>query len=100
MAVLKRAIRTNNLGSSIHNYSCGLELPPLAFLWSLQQTAKMALFGPSTGLVNNLQTLTVLMAHFSHYIAKFDGVPSELPSGISSDGILLTLAALVERSAM
>ena len=58
----------------------------------------MALFGSSTGLVDKLQTSAFLMAHFSHYIAKFDGVPSELPPGGSSDGTVVdlqTLAVLV-----
>ena len=36
----------------------------------------MALFGPGSGLVKDLPTLAVLMAHLGHYIAKFDGVPS------------------------
>ena len=47
----------------------------------------MALFGHGSGLVTELPTLAVLMAHFGHYIANFDGVPSELPPGGSSDGI-------------
>ena len=44
----------------------------------------MALFGHGSGLVTELPTLAVLMAHFGHYIANFDGVPSELPPGGSS----------------
>ena len=51
----------------------------------------MALFGHGSGLVTELPTLEVLMAHFGHYIANFDGVPSELPPGGSSDGTLLTV---------
>ena len=54
----------------------------------------MALFGHSSSLVTELPTLAVLMAHFGHYIAKFDGVPSELPPGGSSDGTLLTVVEL------
>ena len=54
----------------------------------------MALFGHSSGLVTELPTLAVLMAPFSHYIANFDGVPSELPPGGSSDGTLLTVVEL------
>ena len=46
LAVLKRAIRTANLGSSIHTFFCGLELPPLAVLWSLHRTADL---GSSNG---------------------------------------------------
>ena len=51
----------------------------------------MALFGHGSGLVTELPTLAVLMVHFGHYIANFDGVPSELPPSGSSDGTLLTL---------
>ena len=54
----------------------------------------MALFGHSSGLVTELPTLAVLMAHFGHYIANFDGVPSELPPGGSSDGTFLTIVEL------
>ena len=38
-------------------------------------------FQPCDLLVSKLPTLAVLMAHFGHYIANFDGVPSELPLG-------------------
>ena len=34
------------------------------------------------------------MADFGHYIANFDGVPSELPPGGSSDGTFLTVVEL------
>ena len=54
----------------------------------------MALFGHSSSLVTELPTLAVLMAHFGHYIADFDGVPSELPPGGSSDGTFLTVVEL------
>ena len=54
----------------------------------------MALFGHGSGLVTELLTLAVLMAHFGHYIANFDGVPSELSPGGSSDGTLLTVVEL------
>ena len=54
----------------------------------------MAVFGHGSGLVTELPTLAVLMAHFGHYIANFDGVPSELPPGGSSDGTFLTVVEL------
>ena len=54
----------------------------------------MALFGHGSGLVTELPTLAVLMAHFGHYVANFDGVPSELPPGGSSSGTLLTVVEL------
>ena len=54
----------------------------------------MALFGHSSGLVTELPTLAVLMAHFGHYIAKFDGEPSELPPGGSSNGTLFSVVEL------
>ena len=38
----------------------------------------MAVFGHGSGLVTELLTLAVLMAHFGHYKTNFDGVPSEL----------------------
>ena len=54
----------------------------------------MALFSHGSGLVTELPTLAVLMAHFGHYIANFDGLPSELPPGGSSDGTFLTVIEL------
>ena len=46
LPVLKSAIRTANLSRSIHTFFCGLELPPLAVLWSLHRTADL---GSSNG---------------------------------------------------
>ena len=54
----------------------------------------MAVFGHGSGLVTELPTLAVLMAHFGHYIAKFDGEPSELPPGGSSNGTTLNVVEL------
>ena len=71
---------------------CGLELPPLAVLCHFKKLLTlallMALLGPGSGLVKELLTLAVLMAHVGHYIAKFDGVSSELPPVGSSYGTL------------
>ena len=61
-------------------------MPPLAVL--------KALFGHGSGFVTELLTLGVLMAHFGHYITNFDGVPTELPPGGSSDCTLLTVVEL------
>ena len=73
---------------ALFSHGSGLvtELPTLAVL--------MALFGHISGLVTELPTLAVLMTHFGHYIAKFDGVPSELPPGGSSNGTLLTVVVM------
>ena len=65
-----------------------------AAIGSSKTAIELPTFAVLSTLFCGLELPPILMAHFCYYIAKFDGVPSELPPLGSSDGTLFTVVEL------